>query len=233
VLVLFDIDGTLLKSQHAGVHAMLEAFHQLHPDRRFSFDGVDIAGRLDTLIYDEMTQRHGVPGDAQSHEVFRHTYTGHLERRLTERNTVIALEGVVDLVHALAREPGVELGLLTGNYPATGRLKVKHAGLDPDLFKVNAFAMDGVTRRDLPPVALQRYRERHGSPLDPAQAVIIGDTPKDVDCALHNGCRVLGVATGEFSVQQLADCGAHHAVDKLSPIEPVLAWLLSHRSPSR
>ena len=55
------------------------------------------------------------------------------------------------------------LGLLTGNYPATGRLKVKHAGLDPDLFQVNAFAMDGTTRRDLPPVALRRYRERHGS----------------------------------------------------------------------
>jgi len=230
VLVLFDIDGTLLKSQHAGVHAMLAAFHQLHPDRRFSFDGVDIAGRLDTLIYDEMTSRHGVPGDPQSHDVFRHTYTGHLERRLTERNTVIALEGVVDLVHALAREPGVELGLLTGNYPATGRLKVKHAGLDPDLFKVNAFAMDGTTRRDLPPVALQRYRERHGSPLDPARAIIIGDTPKDVDCALHNGCRVLGVATGEFTVDQLRVCGAHHVVDKLSPIGPVLDWLLSHRA---
>jgi len=90
VLVLYDIDGTLLKSQHAGVHAMLAAFHQLHPDRRFSFDGVDIAGRLDTLIYDEMTSRHGVPGDPQSHDVFRHTYTGHLERRLAERNTVIA-----------------------------------------------------------------------------------------------------------------------------------------------
>ena len=98
MLVLFDIDGTLLKSQHAGVHAMLAAFHQLHPDRRIRFDGVDIAGRLDTLIYDEMTQRHGVPGDAQSHEVFRHTYTGHLERRLAEQNTVIALDGVIDLV---------------------------------------------------------------------------------------------------------------------------------------
>ena len=233
MLVLFDIDGTLLKSQHAGVHAMLAAFHQLHPDRRFSFDGVDIAGRLDTLIYDEMTQRHGVPGDAQSHDVFRHTYTGHLERRLAERNTVIALEGVVELVHALAREPGVELGLLTGNYPATGRLKVKHAGLDPDLFRVNAFAMDGVTRRDLPPVALQRYRQRHGSELDPARAIIIGDTPKDVDCALHNGCRVLGVATGEFTREELLACGAHLAVDKLSPIAPVLQWLLSHREPTR
>ena len=140
-----------------------------------------------------------------------------------------ALEGVAELVRALAGEPGVELGLLTGNYPATGRLKVRHAGLDPDVFKVNAFAMDGVTRRDLPPVALQRYAERHGSPLDPARAIIIGDTPKDVDCALHNGCRVLGVATGEFSADDLRACGAHHVVDKLSPVGPVLEWLLSHR----
>jgi phosphoglycolate phosphatase-like HAD superfamily hydrolase len=145
------------------------------------------------------------------------------------RRVTTSFAGVVDLVHALAHEQGVELGLLTGNYPATGRLKVKHAGLDPDLFKVNAFAMDGTTRRDLPPVALARYRERHGSPLDPARAIIIGDTPKDVDCALHNGCRVLGVATGEFAVEALRDCGAHHVVDKLSPIAPVLEWLLSHR----
>ena len=175
MLVLFDIDGTLLKSQHAGVHAMLDAFHQLHPNHRFSFDGIDIAGRLDTLIYDDMTARHGVPGDAQSHDTFRETYTEHLGRRLAQRNTVVALEGVAELVRALAGEPRVELGLLTGNYPATGRLKVRHAGLDPDLFRVNAFAMDGVTRRDLPPVALRRYAERHGSPLDPARAIIIGD----------------------------------------------------------
>jgi phosphoglycolate phosphatase-like HAD superfamily hydrolase len=233
MLVLFDIDGTILKSQHAGVQAMLDAFHQLHPDRRFSFDGIDIAGRLDTLIYGEMADRHGVPADAESHEVFRHTYSGHLERRLAERNTVVCLDGVAELVQRLAKEPGVELGLLTGNYPATGRLKVKHAGLDPDLFKVNAFAMDGVTRRDLPPVALQRYQQRHGSPLDPAHAIIIGDTPKDVDCALHNGCRVLGVATGEFTAEQLLACGAHHVVDKLSPVEPVLEWLLTHRESKR
>jgi len=79
-------------------------------------------------------------------------------------------------------------------------------------------------------VALRRYHERHGSPLDPSRAVIIGDTPKDVDCALHNGCRVLGVATGEFTVGQLHECGAHHVVDKLSPVEPVLEWLLAHRA---
>ena len=54
-----------------------------------------------------------------------------------------------------------------------------------------------------------------------------------VQLARANGCRVLGVATGDFSVQALMDCGAHMAVDKLSPIEPVLGWLLSHRGPRR
>ena len=101
MLVLFDIDGTLLKSQHAGVHAMLDAFHQLHPDRRFSFDGVDIAGRLDTLIYQEMTARHGVPAGQEHHETFRHVYSRNLESRLADRNTVVALEGVHELVPGL------------------------------------------------------------------------------------------------------------------------------------
>jgi phosphoglycolate phosphatase-like HAD superfamily hydrolase len=54
-----------------------------------------------------------------------------------------------------------------------------------------------------------------------------------VDCALHNGCRVLGVATGEFTAEQLLACGAHHVVDKLSPVEPVLEWLLTHREARR
>ncbi len=233
MLVLFDIDGTLLKSQHAGMHAMLDAFHQLHPDRRFSFDGVDIAGRLDTLIYNEMTSNHGVPNDPESHDVFRQLYTTKIRSRLADCNTVIALDGVIELVDQLAKEPGVELGLLTGNYPDTARIKVRHAGLDPDQFRVNAFAMDGATRRDLPPVALDRYAQRHGSPLDPARAIIIGDTPNDVDCALHNGFRSLAVATGGFPAEQLKACGAHLVVEKLSPTKPILDWLLSHREPTR
>ena len=229
MLVLFDIDGTLLQSQHAGMHAMVDAFEELHIGKTFSFDGIDIAGRLDTLIWHDMVRRHEVADDADSHELFRETYQRHLAKRLQENNTVKAFHGVVELVDRLVQEPNVELGLLTGNYPATGRLKVEFAGLSHDHFTVNAFAGEGATRRDLPPIALRRYREMHGRDIERERVVIIGDTPHDVDCAHHNGCLCLAVATGQFTAAQLRECKADHVVESLSPVEPIVRWLLQHR----
>ena len=229
MLVLFDIDGTLLQSQHAGMHAMVDAFEELHIGKTFSFDGIDIAGRLDTLIWHDMVRRHEVSDDADSHEVFRETYRRNLAKRLQENNTVKAFHGVAELVDRLVQEPNVELGLLTGNYPATGRLKVEFAGLSHDHFTVNAFAGEGATRRDLPPIALRRYREKHGRDIERERVVIIGDTPHDVDCAHHNGCLCLAVATGQFTAAQLRECKADHVVESLSPVEPIVRWLLQHR----
>jgi phosphoglycolate phosphatase-like HAD superfamily hydrolase len=184
---------------------------------------------LDTLIWKDMTRRHEVAEDADSHELFRETYQRHLAKRLQEKNTVKAFDGVAELVDRLVQEPNVELGLLTGNYPATGRLKVEFAGLSADHFQVNAFAGDGTTRRDLPPIALRRYREKHGRDIERERVIIIGDTPHDVDCAHHNGCLCLGVATGQFSVKQLTACNADLVVASLSPVEPIVRWLLQHR----
>ena len=229
MLVLCDIDGTLLHSQHAGMHAMVDAFEELHIGKTFSFDGIDIAGRLDTLIWHDMVRRHEVSDDADSHEVFRETYRRHLAKRLQENNTVKAFHGVAELVDRLVQAPNVELGLLTGNYPATGRLKVEFAGLSHDHFTVNAFAGEGATRRDLPPIALRRYREKHGRDIERERVVIIGDTPHDVDCAHHNGCLCLAVATGQFTAAQLRECKADHVVESLSPVEPIVRWLLQHR----
>ena len=227
--MLFDIDGTLLQSQHAGMHALVDAFEELHIGKTFSFDGIDIAGRLDTLIWHDMVRRHEVSDDADSHEVFRETYRRNLAKRLQENNTVKAFHGVAELVDRLVQEPNVELGLLTGNYPATGRLKVEFAGLSHEHFTVNAFAGEGATRRDLPPIALRRYREKHGRDIERERVVIIGDTPHDVDCAHHNGCLCLAVATGQFTAAQLRECKADHVVESLSPVEPIVRWLLQHR----
>jgi len=225
VLALWDIDGTLLKSEHAGIHAMLEALHDLHPGRSFSFDGVEVSGRLDPLIYQELAARHGIPGDDDSHATFRARYTERLRARLAARNTVRVLAGVVDLVSALHDHADWEQGLLTGNYEPTGVLKVIHAGLDPDHFRINAFADHGTTRRHLPPVAIKRFHQVTGSAVPPERVVIIGDTPLDVDCAHHNGCRCLAVATGIHPADELRAAGADLVVDDLSDVAGILRWL--------
>ncbi len=224
VLALWDIDGTLLRSERAGMHAMLDALSQLHPGGSFSFDGIDLSGRLDPIIYGDLAAKHGLPMGDADHAAFRAAYTDQLRARLAANNTVHALAGVHTLVLALHEDAEWEQGLLTGNYAPSGMLKVIHGGFDPAHFRVNAFADDGRSRRDLPPIALQRFAELTGRVADPARVVIIGDTPHDIDCAHHHGCRCLAVATGVHGVEELTACGADRVVDDLSDVPDILAW---------
>jgi phosphoglycolate phosphatase-like HAD superfamily hydrolase len=224
MLVLFDIDGTLLHSLSAGVHAMSSALRELHgvdPD----FSKVEVHGRLDTLIWRDLAAVHGYPTCDASHERFRSTYSAHLERRLAERNTVERYPGTRELVDAVRGHPALTLGMLTGNYEFTGRLKVRHAGIDPDLFLVTAWAGDAPDRRGLVPVAMRRFAERTGTPIAGDRVVIIGDTPADVDCAHASGARCLAVATGHFGIDALRAAGADLAVSDLRDTEHLLTWI--------
>ena len=156
MLVLFDIDGTLLHSLSAGIHAMGAALRELH-GIDVDFSKVDVHGRLDTLIWRDIGRTHGYAIDDAAHARFRDTYCGHLERRLAERNTVEAMPGAAALVDAACAHEPATVGLLTGNYEHTGHLKVRHAGIDPRHFIVNAWGDDGHDRRSLVPVAMRRY----------------------------------------------------------------------------
>lgn len=225
MLVLFDIDGTLLRSMSAGIHAMTSALQELHgttPD----FSRVPVHGRLDTLIWRDLAGIHGFAADDAAHAAFRATYARHLERRLAERNTVERYPGAAELVDAAAALPGASIGLLTGNYEPTGRLKVRHAGIDPDRFTVNAWGDEGPDRRSLVPVALGRYRSLHGRSLPAAEAVIVGDTPFDVDCAHAAGARCVAVATGAFGLEELRAAGADLAVPSLEDTDAIVRWML-------
>jgi phosphoglycolate phosphatase len=225
VLVLFDIDGTLLISLRAGIGAMTTAIEELHgvtPD----FEGVEIHGRLDRLIWRDLSAKHGLPASEADHATFRATYARHLHERLAARNTAEALPGAQALVESVRSVPGVTIGLLTGNYMETGRAKVRFAGFDPDVFVVNAWGDEGPDRRSLVPVAHGRYRERLGTPIARERVVIIGDTPADVDCAKAHGARVLAVATGGFKADALRGTEADRVVDDLRDTAGLTDWIM-------
>lgn len=226
MLILFDIDGTLLLTQKAGVHAMLDGGRELFGEH-FTVDGVEFSGRLDPLIWTDLAKRNRVANHDGEHERFRAAYARHLMRRLDANPTAIALPGVAAMLELLAVEEGVTLGLLTGNYPETGQLKIERAGLPFGAFKVHAWGIDGPARRDLPPVAIQRCFECTKRRVAGPDVVIIGDTPHDVDCARAHGCRSIGVATGMFDVPALREAGADLAVENLAEVEEILAWMLS------
>jgi phosphoglycolate phosphatase-like HAD superfamily hydrolase len=227
MLVLFDIDGTLLLTHRAGLRAMAIAGERLF-GAGFGLEGVDFAGRLDPLIWADAARASGVDDPDAHHDAFRAHYATALDELFEAEALSTMLPGVGDLVAALEEQAGVTLGIVTGNYPETGRAKLAAAGLDPVRFPVSAWGSDGMGRRDLPPVAMERYEAHVGRPIDPQRVVIIGDTPHDVDCARANGCRSIAVATGPaYTIADLKEHAPDLAVDDLSATERLLDWILT------
>jgi phosphoglycolate phosphatase-like HAD superfamily hydrolase len=225
MLVLFDIDGTILLTHGAGLKAMLDAGRELFGER-FTTDGVEFSGRLDMLIWSDLTRINGVTNTDDEHDRFRAAYGRHLTARLTGNPTAKLLPGVRELVDHLSGVDHITLGLLTGNYPEIGRFKIQMAGLDPDVFKVAAWGCDGSARRDLPPVAMQRLVELTGRTARGEEVAIIGDTLHDIDCAKAHGCRSIGVATGAFSVDELRAAGADLAAETLADTASLIRWMV-------
>ncbi len=225
MLVLFDIDGTILLTRGAGTEAMTEAGRELFGEH-FTLEGLDTAGRLDGLIWAEAAAMNGIEDGPTMHDAFREAYGRHFRERIMREAIVHRLEGVKELVEALRSVDDLTCGLLTGNYPETGQMKIEGAGLSIEHFPVQAWGVDGGHRRELPPVAMSRYEVHHGRPIGAERVVIIGDTPHDVDCARHSGCRSLAVATGKFSERDLADSGADHVVSTLGSTDDLLGWIV-------
>lgn len=230
MLILFDIDATLLTTGGMGIHAMQRAGTALFGPA-CNATGVAVAGRLDPLIMRDMLARAGLAPEPQRMAQFRVAYEAEMERVFARPHDGRVLPGVPDLLETLSGIEGVTLGLLTGNFDGTGKLKLRSVGLDPSRFALGAWGDDSPhdppARTHLPPVAVERYRKHRGS--DPASVVIIGDTPHDVECAKVNGHRALGVATGQFSVAELESCGADLALADLSQTDAVVSWLLGRR----
>ena len=223
-LVLFDIDGTLLRTEGVGIAAMLRAFTALHGDRGFSFEGFEIAGALDGLLFARMMERHGLPADDASHARFHDLYRDELARSLVPER-VRRMPGAAELAATLAG-CGSATALLTGNYESTAHLKIGAAGIDRALFPFGAFGSDGPSRRHLTPVARARAEAHHARVFRAEHTTVIGDTPLDIDCAKAHGCRAIAVATGPYTLRQLQDAGADLAVETLADTQGLVRWIL-------
>ena len=228
-LILFDIDATLLTTSRAGIRAMGLAGRSLFGDG-FDEHAVDYAGRLDPLIIADLLDAHGRDGGPGVVDEFRAAYGRFLGELLAEPGIAGSCPGVPALLGALAATDAA-LGLLTGNFPETGRLKLSASGLDPDSFSVAVWGSDSPhdppARDHLPPVAMARFEAAFGHAVEAERVTIIGDTVHDVACARAHGCRSLGVATGTYEEDALRDAGADLVASDLSDTEGVLSWLLS------
>lgn len=227
-LVLFDIDGTILQSGGAGRDAMeraLSAVFGTTGDPAYRYDG-----KTDRQIIREQMLRSGFSGadvDARMESVVE-LYTSSLREFLTEPTRHVSMyPGVALLLQQLQSRDDTVVGLLTGNIEPGARLKLAAVGLDIASFRVNAFGSDHEARGELPAIAQRRMREMFGLDLAGRELVVIGDTPADIDCGRALGARAIGVATGRYSVKELAQHSPFAVFEDLSDTSAVMATIQS------
>ncbi|MCC6427267.1 MAG: HAD hydrolase-like protein [Phycisphaerales bacterium] len=234
MLILFDIDATLITTLRSGILALEDAGRELFSPT-FTVEKTEFGGRLDPLIISDLLRHNDLPDTTDNRLKLRNGYRHHITRRLETPGIGKPLPGVMTLLDRLADRPDITLGLLTGNFADTGQIKLRACGINPDRFHLAIWGdqspHDPPSRDHLPPLALLAYHRRHNTHLDPHRAIIIGDTPHDVRCALASNMRCLAVATGSYSLDSLNAAGAHRAVKDLSDTTDILAWLLDHPHP--
>ena len=217
-LVLFDVDGTLIRTGGAGV----KAFERALATEFGVPNGTELikfGGRTDYSLVRELFSLAQIEPSAGNFDRFFAAYLVWLENLIADCRGG-ACPGVPEFCRALeARAEPPLFGLLTGNIRRGAQIKLQRFQMW-DQFPFGAFADDHEDRNQIAAIALQRGSERLGRPLRGEEALVIGDTPLDIRCARAIGAKVLAVATGRFSVAQLQEHHPDWAVENLSKVPP-------------
>jgi phosphoglycolate phosphatase len=217
--VLFDIDGTLLVTGGAGAVAWQRAFLELY-DVEANIEEHTHAGMTDPeiaeIVFHEVIGRDG--SDAERAQAIQ-AYLSHLADAVAESDGYRVMPGIEELLPRLA-EQGVLLGIVTGNIESAAHVKLARGDLNR-FFTFGGFGSDSRDRTELTKRALERGATVTGSPLDLAAAIAVGDTPRDVKAGHGAGIEVVGVATGAYSVAELAAAGADWAIEDVTAGFPI------------
>ncbi|MFZ0547426.1 MAG: HAD hydrolase-like protein [Candidatus Promineifilaceae bacterium] len=202
-LLLFDIDGTLLRSNGAGKSVLVKALEDVFGTSG-PYDDYDMAGKTDPLIISDLMCAAG----KKASEIDRCLPTVYERmmfhaQKIFSDNSIFPCPGVPELLEALLARKDVIIGLLTGNIEGTAPLKLAAAGIEPSIFRVGAYGSDHKDRNQLPPFALRRAAELTKLLFHGENTTIIGDTPADIACARTIGARVVAVGSGSYSSSTL------------------------------
>ena len=217
LLLLFDIDGTLVTSNGIGrtlLNETLEALHGAH----VSTNGIAFSGRTDRYIVSEALRSIVSPDrlDAQVAQALE-AFVQRAEGRIGPMD-IRELPGVRRLLSRLQLDSRVQLGLVTGNMERTAYQKLSVVGLDA-YFPFGAFGRDHADRNELPPVAVRRAMAHGNRQYAGHQVVIIGDSAHDVRCAHASGAYAVAVASGWTPREALAAEDPHLLLDDLADVD--------------
>ena len=212
--VLFDIDGTILVTGGAGGAAWQRAFEELYGVEANVAEHTD-AGMTDpeiaAIIFREVIGREG---KVEERARAIGCYLKHLPDTVAESSGYRVMPGVEGLLDRLI-DSGALLGLVTGNIEAAAHIKLSRAGLNR-FFSFGGYGSDSADRTEVTKAALHRGELVSGGVLTEGACIAVGDTPRDVRAGHGAGIKVVGVATGSYSVDQLTQAGADWAIPQVS-----------------
>ena len=227
-LVLFDVDQTLIGARGASTAALDSAFEEIYGIAN-AFRGVTFAGGLDMPLMRDIARkwRLGPPGQDELPDLprFKLAYFRHLSEILETWPEVKTCPGVPVLLDALASNPGVQLGLETGNFREAAFIKLRRFGLDI-YFDEGGFGGDYMDRTQVVAAAIAECQERSGRSYCPGEIFVVGDTTSDIVAGQENGVETLSVGTGQFSIDELRKFNPSHILKDLSDTAGVLRLLL-------
>lgn len=227
MLLLFDIDGTLLiraaDAHRDAIHAALRVVHGVtRPQRR----GLQVAGRTDADIARNLLVAAGIPAtaiDERADDVRIAACEAYAQLVPDDLSAHVA-PGIENLLARLAERDDTRLALVTGNYEPIARLKLRVAGIGHYFERgQGGFGSDHEDRAMLPQIARRRAGGEQAWPR--AETAVIGDTPRDIACARADGVRVVAIPTGPYGPEDLrqADAVAHDAGELGEVLERWLA----------
>jgi len=213
LLLLWDVDHTLIETRGVGFAIYQRTFPAA--TGRPLTELAKVSGRTELDIMRETLRINGVePTEEAVDRLAAALVQGYEDARAELGSQGRALPGAHQTLSDLATDKSIYQTVLTGNLREVARIKLEVFELDGFLdLEAGAYGNDHQERAELVAIAQQRAGERAGVTFGNDVTVLIGDTPNDVAAGLTAGVRVIGVATGKTSVDELRDAGAEWAVE--------------------
>ncbi len=221
-LVLYDIDGTLITAGGAGLKSLDRAFHNLFGIEE-AFRTMAMAGKTDPQIIREGLKLHGLEHLDGNVDRMIEKYLFFLEEEIDNpmRHIMPGIKESLDLFG----DRGMTIGLLTGNLEKGAKIKLNPFGIF-EYFNSGAFGSDHEDRNELLPIAIEKYRKQ-GQEFSPRDCFVIGDTPRDVQCAKVHGAYCIAVATGPYSIDDLRNTEADIVFESLADVDKCYNFIVN------
>ncbi|MGH8887083.1 MAG: HAD family hydrolase [Egibacteraceae bacterium] len=221
-LILWDVDHTLIAPRGVGREIYASAFARVF-GRPMQQQGT-WSGRTETDIFRDTARLHGIePSREHMERFFDELAKGYVDRSAALMQRGQAMPGAADALSALAQLPGVVQTVLTGNIRPVAVTKLATFGLADHIdFDVGAYGSDSSDRGVLVTLARDRAESAYGKSFLPETTVLIGDTPNDVRAGVRGGVRVVAVASGRSSPDELRAAGADVVLPDLTDLELLL-----------